>query len=82
MSSLPSLEELLLTPGNAHKVVPIANAALAALIFVLLASAYKWSAIAIHLYAMVGLALGLLGSLNFVAATLRAEDAAAAAKGD
>ena len=57
--------------GNAVKAIPIANGALAALITVLLLSAHRWPGIAIHLYAMVFLAGGLLASLNWVAAELR-----------
>ena len=41
----------------------------------LLASAVAWPAIAIHLDAMIGLALGLFGSLNWVAKELQREKA-------
>ena len=66
-----SFLEDLLEPGTALKYVWIANAALIALMVVLLASAVAWPAIAIHLYAMIGLALGLFGSLNFVVKELK-----------
>ena len=66
-----SFLENLLEPGTALKYVWIANAALVALMVVLLASAVAWPAIAIHLYAMIGLALGLFGSLNWVARELK-----------
>ena len=61
----------MLTPGTAIKMVPVANAALIALMVVLLASAVAWPAIALHLYVMVALALGLFGSLNWVARELK-----------
>ena len=61
----------MLTPGTAIKLVPVANAALIALMVVMLASAVAWPAIAIHLYVMVALALGLFGSLNWVARELK-----------
>ena len=54
---------------------PVANAALIALMVVMLASAVAWPNIAIHLYAMTGLALGLFGSLNWVAKELQREKA-------
>ena len=66
-----SFLEDLLEPGTAIKMVPVANAALVALMVVLLASAVAWPAIAIHLYVMVALALGLFGSLNWVARELK-----------
>ena len=66
-----SFLEDLLEPGTALKYVWVANAALVALMVVLLASAVAWPNIAIHLYAMTGLALGLFGSLNFVVKELR-----------
>ena len=65
----------MLTPGTAIKMVPVANAALIALMVVLLASAVAWPAIALHLYVMVALALGLFGSLNWVAKELQREKA-------
>lgn len=68
-----ALSDLILTPGNGHKVVPIINAALIALMTMLLYCAFKWSAIAAHLYAMVALALGLLLSVNWFSAELRKE---------
>ena len=61
----------MLTPGTAIKMVPVANAALIALMVVMLASAVAWPAIALHLYVMVALALGLFGSLNFVVKELK-----------
>ena len=61
----------LLEPGTALKYVWIANVALIALMVVLLASAVAWPAIAVHLYVMVALALGLFGSLNWVARELK-----------
>ena len=61
----------MLTPGTAIKMVPVANAALIALMVVMLASAVAWPNIAIHLYVMVALALGLFGSLNWVAKELK-----------
>ena len=66
-----SFLEDLLEPGTALKYVWIANAALVALMVVLLASAVAWPAIALHLYVMVALALGLFGSLNWVARELK-----------
>ena len=66
-----SFLENLLEPGTALKYVWIANAALVALMVVLLASAVAWPAIALHLYVMVALALGLFGSLNWVAKELK-----------
>ena len=66
-----SFLEDLLEPGTALKYVWIANAALVALMVVLLASAVAWPAIAVHLYVMVALALGLFGSLNWVARELK-----------
>jgi len=66
-----SFLEDLLEPGTALKMVPVANAALIALMVVMLASAVAWPAIAVHLYAMVALALGLFGSLNWVARELK-----------
>ena len=42
---------------------------------VMLASAVAWPAIALHLYVMVALALGLFGSLNWVAKELQREKA-------
>ena len=66
-----SFLEDLLEPGTALKYVWIANAALIALMVVMLASAVAWPNIAIHLYAMVALALGLFGSLNWVARELK-----------
>ena len=65
----------MLTPGTAIKMVPVANAALIALMVVMLASAVAWPAIALHLYVMVALALGLFGSLNWVAKELQREKA-------
>ena len=70
-----SFLEDLLEPGTALKYVWIANAALVALMVVLLASAVAWPAIALHLYVMVALALGLFGSLNWVAKELQREKA-------
>ena len=70
-----SFLEDLLEPGTALKYVWIANAALIALMVVLLASAVAWPAIALHLYVMVALALGLFGSLNWVAKELQREKA-------
>ena len=70
-----SFLEDLLEPGTALKYVWIANAALVALMVVLLASAVAWPAIALHLYVMVVLALGLFGSLNWVAKELQREKA-------
>ena len=70
-----SWAEDLLTPGTAIKMVPVANAALIALMVVLLASAVSWPGIAIHLYAMRALALGLFGSLNWVARELQRDKA-------
>ena len=61
---MASWAEELLTPGTAIKMVPVANAALIALMVVMLASAVAWPNIAIHLYAMTGLALGLFGALE------------------
>ena len=61
----------MLTPGTAIKMVPVANAALIALMVVMLASAVAWPNIAVHLYVMVALALGLFGSLNWVARELK-----------
>ena len=66
-----SFLEDLLEPGTALKYVWIANVALIALMVVLLASAVAWPAIALHLYVMVALALGLFGSLNWVARELK-----------
>ena len=66
-----SFLEDLLEPGTALKYVWVANVALIALMVVLLASAVAWPAIAIHLYAMTALALGLFGSLNFVVKELK-----------
>ena len=66
-----SFLEDLLEPGTALKYVWVANVALIALMVVLLASAVAWPAIAVHLYAMVALALGLFGSLNWVARELK-----------
>ena len=66
-----SFLEDLLEPGTALKYVWVANVALIALMVVLLASAVAWPAIAIHLYVMVALALGLFGSLNWVARELK-----------
>ena len=65
-----SWAEDLLTPGTAYKVVPIINTSLGLLIGVLFLSALRWSAIAIHLYAMIFLALGLLTTLNWFVAEL------------
>ena len=65
----------MLTPGTAIKMVPVANAALIALMVVMLASAVAWPNIAIHLYVMVALALGLFGSLNWVVKELQREKA-------
>ena len=70
-----SFLENLLEPGTALKYVWIANAALIALMVVLLASAVAWPAIALHLYVMVALALGLFGPLNWVAKELQREKA-------
>ena len=70
-----SFLEDLLEPGTALKYVWIANVALIALMVVLLASAVAWPAIALHLYVMVALALGLFGSLNWVAKELQREKA-------
>jgi hypothetical protein len=70
-----SWAEDLLTPGTAIKMVPVANAALIALMVVLLASAVSWPGIAIHLYAMMALGLGLFGSLNWVARELQRDKA-------
>jgi hypothetical protein len=53
----------------------VANAALIALMVVLLASAVSWPGIAIHLYAMMALGLGLFGSLNWVARELQRDKA-------
>lgn len=72
---MTSWAEDLLTPGTAIKMVPVANAALIALMVVLLASAVSWPGIAIHLYAMMALALGLFGSLNWVARELQRDKA-------
>ena len=72
---MASWAEELLTPGTAIKMVPVANAALIALMVVMLASAVAWPNIAIHLYVMTGLALGLFGSLNWVAKELQREKA-------
>ena len=66
-----SFLEDLLEPGTALKYVWIATAALIALMVVLLAGAVAWPAIALHLYVMVALALGLFGSLNWVAKELK-----------
>ena len=70
-----SFLEDLLEPGTALKYVWVANVALIALMVVLLASAVAWPAIALHLYVMVALALGLFGSLNWVAKELQREKA-------
>ena len=75
LQCMASWAEELLTPGTAIKMVPVANAALIALMVVMLASAVAWPNIAIHLYAMTGLALGLFGSLNWVAKELQREKA-------
>ena len=66
-----SFLEDLLEPGTALKYVWIANVALIALMVVLLASTVAWPGIALHLYVMVALALGLFGSLNFVVKELK-----------
>lgn len=63
--------EDILTPGTAHRVVPLVNQTLGALIAVLLLSALRWSAIAVHMYVMIFLALGLLASLNWFAMELK-----------
>ena len=64
------------TRARPSKWCRVANAALIALMVVMLASAV---AVAehrrLHLYAMTGLALGLFGSLNFVAKELQREKA-------
>ena len=75
LQCMASWAEELLTPGTAIKMVPVANAALIALMVVMLASAVAWPNIAIHLYVMTGLALGLFGSLNWVAKELQREKA-------
>ena len=51
--------------------MPFVNRTLGALIAVLLFSALRWQAVAVHLYVMIFLALGLLASLNWFAAEMK-----------
>lgn len=68
---MSNILEDLLTPGTGVKIVPFVNRTLGALIAVLLFSALRWQAVAVHLYVMVLLALGLLASLNWFAAEMK-----------
>lgn len=68
---MSNILEDLLTPGTGVKIVPFVNRTLGALIAVLLFSALRWQAVAVHLYVMVFLALGLLASLNWFAAEMK-----------
>ena len=69
--TMSNILEDLLTPGTGVKIVPFVNRTLGALIAVLLFSALRWQAVAVHLYVMVLLALGLLASLNWFAAEMK-----------
>jgi len=69
--TMSNILEDLLTPGTGVKIVPFVNRTLGALIAVLLFSALRWQAVAVHLYVMVFLALGLLASLNWFAAEMK-----------
>lgn len=69
--TMSNILEDLLTPGTGVKIVPFVNRTLGALIAVLLFSALRWRAVAVHLYVMVFLALGLLASLNWFAAEMK-----------
>ena len=68
---MSNILEDLLTPGTGVKIVPFVNRTLGALIAVLLFSALRWQAVAVHLYVMILLALGLLASLNWFAAEMK-----------
>ena len=68
---MSNILEDLLTPGTGVKIVPFVNRTLGALIAVLLFSALRWQAVAVHLYVMIFLALGLLASLNWFAAEMK-----------
>ena len=69
--TMSNILEDLLTPGTGVKIVPFVNRTLGALIAVLLFSALRWQAVAVHLYVMIFLALGLLASLNWFAAEMK-----------
>ena len=69
--TMSNILEDLLTPGTGVKIVPFVNRTLGALIAVLLFSALRWQAVAVHLYVMILLALGLLASLNWFAAEMK-----------
>ena len=69
--TMSNILEDLLTPGTGVKIVPFVNRTLGALITVLLFSALRWQAVAVHLYVMIFLALGLLASLNWFAAEMK-----------
>ena len=61
--TMSNILEDLLTPGTGVKIVPFVNRTLGALITVLLFSALRWQAVAVHLYVMIFLSLGLLAAL-------------------
>ena len=69
--TMSNILEDLLTPGTGVKIVPFVNRTLGALIAVLLFSALRWQAVAVHLYVMIFLAIGLLASLNWFAAEMK-----------
>ena len=69
--TMSNILEDLLTPGTGVKIVPFVNRTLGALIAVLRFSALRWQAVAVHLYVMIFLALGLLASLNWFAAEMK-----------